>query len=291
MDGMTIELSVPDVDELTAAALALREWQHDGSPVQLHPGDLGWHWRFGAERTIAIVRTWLRDGEVLALGMADGVGLVRMAIAPSAQGDEELARQLVADLTRPERGVLPHGEASVEARAGELFRSLLVEAGWVEGESWTPLERDLAEPVEDCGIRIEVVQPGRTASRVEVQRAAFETSTFTEERWQAMAEGPLYADARCLVGYDDHDIAVAAVTVWSAGPGRPGLLEPLGVHRDHRGHGYGRAISVAAAAALRELGASTATVCTPSANLGGVATYRAAGFQQGPDARDLRRDA
>jgi ribosomal protein S18 acetylase RimI-like enzyme len=77
--------------------------------------------------------------------------------------------------------------------------------------------------------------------------------------------------------------------VWSAGQGRPGLLEPLGVHRDHRRHGYGRAISVAAAAALQELGSSTATVCTPSANVGAVATYQAAGFLPRPPARDLTR--
>jgi ribosomal protein S18 acetylase RimI-like enzyme len=65
----------------------------------------------------------------------------------------------------------------------------------------------------------------------------------------------------------------------------------MGVHREHRGHGYGRAISVAAAAALQELGSSSAIVCTPSANVGGVATYKSAGFQQLPEVRDLYRAA
>ena len=63
----------------------------------------------------------------------------------------------------------------------------------------------------------------------------------------------------------------------------------MGVHREHRGHGYGTAITVAAAAALRKLGSSSAIVCTPSANVGAVATYRSAGFQQLPEVRDLRR--
>jgi len=58
------------------------------------------------------------------------------------------------------------------------------------------------------------------------------------------------------------------VTVWSAGPGKPGLLEPMGVHQEHRGHGYGKAITVAAAASLQELG-----------------------FQQLPEIRGQRRDA
>jgi hypothetical protein len=53
--------------------------------------------------------------------------------------------------------------------------------------------------------------------RARVQRAAFVGSTFTDQRWHAMAAGAPYADARCLVAYDDRDTAVAAVTVWSAG--------------------------------------------------------------------------
>ncbi|MGZ4600063.1 MAG: GNAT family N-acetyltransferase [Oryzihumus sp.] len=288
---MSIVLSKPGVDGFSEVVRALREWQHDGAPVQLHPGDLGWNWRFGAEATVAAVRTWSRDGQVLAVGLMDSPELIRLAIAPEAQRDEELAQQLVADVSQPERGVLPQGDVDVEARCGALFRELLLDAGWVAGEPWTPLRRDLSQPVEDCGLRIEVTGPEQAHARAAVQRAAFERSTFTEERWQTMAAGSLYADARCLVAYDGEDTAVAAVTVWSAGPGRPGLLEPMGVHPDHRGHGYGTAITVAAAAALRELGSSSATVCTPSANVGAVATYTSAGFQQLPDVPDLHRSA
>ena len=196
---------------------------------------------------------------------------------------------MVADVTRPERGVLPQGSVAIEARFGAVFRGLLLDEGWIADEPWTPLHRDLAEPVEDCGVRIEVIGPERAGVRAALQRAAFDRSTFTDERWHAMAAGSPYADARCLVAYDDQDTAVATVTVWSAGPGRPGLLEPMGVHREHRGHGYGRAITVAAAVALRELGSSSATVCTRSANVAAVGTYRSAGFRQLPDVPDLRR--
>ncbi len=104
-----------------------------------------------------------------------------------------------------------------------------------------------------------------------------------------MATASPYRRARCLVAYDSNEAAVAAVTVWSAGPGRPGLLEPLGVHRDHRGHGFGTAISLAAAAALQEMGASSATVCTPTSNVGAVATYASAGFRRLPPVTDFRR--
>jgi ribosomal protein S18 acetylase RimI-like enzyme len=287
---MAIVLGKPGVDGLSEAVDVLREWQYDGAPMQLHPGDLGWFWRFGAEATAAAVRTWTRDRQVLAVGLLDGPGLLRLTIAPDAQREEELAQQLVADVTDPKRGVLTEGKVNVEAPTGALIQDLLFEVGWDTDDPWTPLRRGLTEPVEDPGVRTEVVGPEQAHGRTAVQRASFERSTFTDERWHAMAAGLPYADARCLLAYDDQGNAVAAVTVWPAGPGKPGLLEPMGVHRDHRGHGYGKTITLAAAAALQELGSSSAIVCTPSANVGAVATYKSAGFQQLPEVRDHYRD-
>jgi ribosomal protein S18 acetylase RimI-like enzyme len=286
---MAIALATPEVDQLRAAVAALREWQYEGAPMQLHPGDLGWFWRFGAEATAAAVRTWKRDGQVLAVGLLDGPNLLRLTIAPDARRDEELAQQLVDDLIEPQRGVLPEGKVSVETPLGALVKDLLSETGWNAGEPWTPLRGDLAEPVQDPGVRIEAIGPEQAHVRAAVQRASFANSSFTDERWHAMAAGSPYADARCLVAYDGRGNAVAAVTVWSAGAAKPGLIEPLGVHRGHRGHGYGTAITVAAAVALQELGSSSAIVCTPSANVGGVATYQSAGFRALPEVRDQHR--
>lgn len=286
----SIELNVPDVGELDEIVNAMREWQTDGLPVQLHPGDLGWNWQHGPEALAAVLRTWRHNRAVLAVGLLDSPQLIRMAIAPGYEDDATLAHQLLGDL-HPDRGVLPRGEVRVEARFGETLRSLLREVGWVPDEPWTPLQRDLTAPVEDCGLRVEVVGPELADVRVAVQRAAFANSTFSRERWNAMAAGVPYESAQCLLAYDNDDTAVAVATVWSAGPGKPGLLEPVGVHHEHRGRGYGTAISIGAAAALRTLGSSYATVCTPSANVGAVATYVAAGFQQLPEVPDLRRIA
>ncbi|MDV5149683.1 GNAT family N-acetyltransferase [Streptomyces sp. SBC-4] len=288
---MAIVGDKPGVDGLGEALDALREWQDEGAPAQLHPGDLGWFWRSGAEATAAAVRTWSRDGRILAVGLLDGPGLLRLTIAPDARRDEELARRLVDDVAEPERGVLPGGKASIEAPRGALVQDLLAGAGWNTDEPWTPLRRDLTEPVDDPGVRIEVAGPERARAFAAVHRSAFDGSSFTEERWHAMAAGSPYADARCLIAYDDQGDAVATVAVWSAGPGKPGLLEPVGVHRDHRRRGHGRAISLAAAAALRELGSSSALVCTPSSNVGAVATYESAGFRRRRQVRDLSRDA
>ncbi|MEU3935538.1 GNAT family N-acetyltransferase [Streptomyces sp. NPDC029044] len=288
---MTIEVGIPGTGGLGEAVDVLRQWQDDGAPTQLHPGDVGWFWRFGAGATAAALRTWSRAGRILAVGLLDGPELLRLTTAPDVRQDEELARHLVADLTEPERGVLKEGEAYVEAPDGSPVQELLCQEGWSIDAPWTPLRRDLTEPVEEPGVRIEVIGPEQAYVRAAVQRASFDRSTFTEDHWHAMAAGVPYADARCLVAYDGRGDAVATVTVWSAGPGKPGVLEPMGVHRDHRGQGHGKAITVAAAAALRELGSSSALVCTPSSNAAAVATYRAAGFASLPEVRDRRRDA
>jgi GNAT superfamily N-acetyltransferase len=292
---MSITLQSGTTVLLDEAVDAVASWQQDGVPVQLHPGDFGWNWSFGSEALAREVRVWRREGQILAAGMVDHKdGLIRMAISPSVDTDEAFAAQLLADLSDPGRGVLPADRGTVEARFGAAFRELLHRSGWVADEPWTPLRRDLTTPVADCSLRIEVLDADHVEDRilldrVAVGRASFPGSTFTVERWRAMAASSAYRRARCLVAYDHDGTAVAATTVWSAGRGRPGLIEPLGAHRDHRGRGHGRAISVAAAAALQQLGSSSATVCTPSGNVGGVAAYTSAGFERLPDVTDFRR--
>ncbi len=290
---MVISLEKPGPDGLTEAVEALREWQSEGVAWQLHPGDLGWYWRKGTAATAEAVRIWRRDGRILAVGFLDGADLLRLTTAPDVRRDEELARRVAEDVAAPERGVLPAGQVSVEAPMDALLQDVLPGHGWHadEEEPWTPLSLDLTEPVKAPDLRIETVGPDLAAAWADVIGAAFGGSTFTAETWRTMAAAAPYADARCLLGFDDRGDAVAAVAVWSAGPGKPGLLEPMGVHRDRRGHGYGRAITVAAAAALQELGSSSAAVNTPSSNVGAVTTYKSGGFRPWPETRDLTRDA
>src|SRR5690348_5019280 len=109
---MAVVVAAPGVGGLGEVVGVLREWQLDGAPVQLHPGDLGWFWRFGAEATAAAVRTWRREGRVLAVGLLDGRDLLRLTVAPDVRQDDELARVLVEDVTRPDRGVLGDGRVA-----------------------------------------------------------------------------------------------------------------------------------------------------------------------------------
>jgi ribosomal protein S18 acetylase RimI-like enzyme len=286
-----VVVATPPPERLADVVAAMREWQHDGPPVPLHPGDLGWQHRQGPVATAAALRTWTRDGRLLAVGLVDSPEVLRLAVDPAVQDDDAFCRDLVGTLTGRDADVLVRDDARVEVRFGGALRGLLVEAGWSDDEPWTPLRLDLAEPVPDPGCRVDVVGPDLAGERVAVHRSTWPASTFTEDGWHAMAAGPAHAHARCLLVRDDEGRSVAATTVWSAGPGRPGLIEPLGVRAEHRGRGHGRAVTLAAAAALRELGASSVTVCTPSANTVGVAAYLSAGFERLPDTPDLRRPA
>jgi hypothetical protein len=102
---MSIEVGTPTVHELDAAVAALREWQSDAAPFQLHPGDVGWFWRAGEDATAAALPTWTSDGRIVAVGLLDGVDLLRLTLAPDAYQDEKLATTLVADVGAPDRGV------------------------------------------------------------------------------------------------------------------------------------------------------------------------------------------
>jgi ribosomal protein S18 acetylase RimI-like enzyme len=288
---MRILLSTPTVDGVHEAMAALREWQHDDAPMQLHSGDIGWSHRFGTAETAALVRTWSRDGRILAVGILDSPTVVRMTVAPDAFHDADLARRLVEDFSLPERGVLPEGTVSIEAPQGLLMHVLLSEEGcWGVDEPWTPLFRDLTEAVEaDPGVQIKEIGPETAQDFADVLRSAFNTTRPTREYRLKMSAAPFFAEARCLGAYDEQGNPAAVVTVWSAGPGKPGLVEPMGVHADHRGRGYGRAITVAGAGALRELGSSSVRVCATSSNVGAVATYKSAGFAAQPEIADRIR--
>lgn len=289
---MATDLNTPEVTELDQVVSALRRWQREDAPIQLHPGDLGWRWRFGAELLAGSVRTWSRDGEILAAGFLDSPDVFRMTVAPEVWREGQLAGEMVAHLADPEAGVLPVGRVSVEVPDGTRIQELLSEGAWSMGESWSPLRLDLTAPVVASSLRVEmVVSAEHVAECTAVHRSAWGSEGFTDETWRTMAAGSPYADARCLLARDDRGLAVATVTVWSAGPGKPGLVEPLGVHTDHRRRGYGAASCVAGAAELQKLGSSSALVCTPTSLHSAVTTYEAAGFTRGSERLDRTRGA
>lgn len=282
-------LITPGVESLAEIVEEMRTWSFEPDQASLHVGDLGWNQQFGSSALAAALRVWRLDNRLAAVGLLDEPELLRLTVAPERRHDEDFILQLVADLTAADGRVLPVGEVALEARFEGPLHDLLLAQGWDYDDPWTPLVRDLSSDVPEHHLRIEDVDPDRLDDRLAVHHSAFDRNTFTGERWHAITQGPAYANARSLVGYDDRNNAVAMVTVWATGSGGPGELEPMGVHRDHQGRGHGRAICLAAAAALQEMGASHAFVSTPSSNVSAVATYRAAGYEEKSQVRDLRR--
>lgn len=171
---VTIAMSTPGVQDLEQVADVLSGWQYDAGPLHLPPGDPGWHSLRGAATTAGSLRVWSREGKVLTIGPLDGPdGLLRMAVDPDVRREEELSRQLVADVQDPQPGLLAGGDAIVEARGAKRFAELLAQAGWRPDEPWTPLHRDLSsavdqDPIVRTGLRIDTIGPDRVDSWVAV---------------------------------------------------------------------------------------------------------------------------
>jgi ribosomal protein S18 acetylase RimI-like enzyme len=133
------------------------------------------------------------------------------------------------------------------------------------------------------------VEPAAGVEPRRAGRSAFPASTFTVARWQTMRRSPAGGLAVEALVRTPAGEPAAAATGWFAGVGRCGLLEPVGTHLDHRGHGYGRDAVLGACAALAERGASAVAVVAPSTNVAAVALYRSAGFTVVRETRDWIR--
>lgn len=294
---MTFQMRRPEVDELESVRDVLGRWQVDEGPLHLHPGDLGWFALRGAPATADAVRVWFEDERAVAISLLDGAQLLRFAMDPTRRQDDLLAQRIAADVADPDLGVLEAGAATIEARGASALGTTLAGLGWSPDEPWTPLHRDLSDPVDVSGLRVESIEADDTEDWVRVHWSAFRGTPIPDERqrnfvdgWQAVAKTPFYASARVLSAHDAGGQAVAVAAVWTAGAGRPGLIEPMGVHQEHRGRGYGTVITKAAGAALREMGSSSAIVCAEASNMGAVSTYVAAGFAAHPNVRDYARE-
>ena len=296
---MGVVLRTPGVDELGEICRVLGEWQHDGGPLHLHPGDLGWYSLRGPAATAAATRVWSQGDTILAIALLDGPELLRFAIGPTRRQDSTLARRIVGDVNNPTAGIFNAGAAIVEARGAVALIEQLAQNDWSPDEPWTPLHHDMAATPKASGFYIETVEPSHTAEWAAVHRSAFRGAPLPDEGiqrfvdgWRLAAESPFLDLGRILsLRCTDGHVVVAVAAVWSAGSGRPGLIEPLAVHQEHRGRGYGTAMTSAAVDQLRQMGSSSAVVCAETSNTGAVATYLAAGFTAQPEVTDWHRSA
>lgn len=299
--AVTVSYAIPTATQLSSLARRLSMWQADPWVGHLHPGDLGWHSSVGVDQMTRDLRVWERNGVPVAIGMLDGSDVLRLAVDPKVTQDHALAERIAADLNRPGTDLFTGTEAVVEARGAVALRRALISAAWVEDEPWTPMTLALDSTL-DLGrldhTHLRVVNVGSEAAGdwTGVHWSSFKGTPFDEEsrarfvdRWTQIMTGPFADNAHSLIGYDATGSPVAITTVWTAGPGRPGLVEPMGVHRVHHGRGYGVAITLAGARALREHGASSAVVVAENSNPAAIGTYRSAGFVTDGPITDLKR--
>jgi GNAT superfamily N-acetyltransferase len=265
-------------EEASVATEALDSWlaptTYGGN---LQSGDIGWLLRLDDESIDGTLHIVADGGESVAVLMADGP-VARPALRPDRLHDLSLALILL-ELTET---LMPNGEAFTEAPSGSTYRTVLSSAGWViDPDPWVILYRPLTgadgEYVDEQATTL--TSDEDIADRVAVQRSAFEKSTFTVARWHQMAAGPTYDPGLEWLRRTRDGEPAAGATGWSAGPGKCGMLEPVGTHPDHRREGHGVAVSRAAIAALARAGASGVTVHTPADNAAAVAAYRACGLR------------
>ena len=302
MGQVNIVAATPGIEDLPRLLEVLSSWQIDPWVGHLHPGDIGWHSMVGTDRLMSDLRLWGSTGaDPLAIAMVDGE-VIRFAMDPGAVDDPSLAAVIARDLTHPETGIAREQGAVIEARGARALRSHLLEDGWGEDDPWTPLSLDLAAAQlpptdgEAAPLRVHPAQPEDARAWTAVHWSAFrgvdldeETHQVFTERWATMCTGPLAAFGHHLMGHDRRGAPAAVLSVWSAGAGRPALIEPLGVHRGHQGSGHGLAITTAAARHLHLQGASSAVVVAENSNEAAMRTYRAAGFTAHEAVRDLTR--
>lgn len=304
-DGAPLQLHPGDLgwyaaNGLPATARATRIWEQDGAPVGIGlldgPDLLRLALAPGAETDATLARRISSDladpthcifDEGPGAVEARGAGALTSTLAADGWEEGELWTPLRLDL-----GPMP------------AMSDALASADVVDPQSAPDFSEDEpsagadgpspSAPTPSAPIPSARLSPVEEWARVHV--AAFREHEPAPDElrrrargWVAMAATPLASSSLTLLGRDDDDAAVAIATVWSAGPGRPGLLEPVAVHPDHRGKGFGRGITLSAVHALRAMGASSALVCTPSSRGGAVATYRAAGFVADDEVHDMQR--
>ncbi len=281
----------------TPLVAALAAWEPFGGHVAgLHAGDVGWHLRLPDDHVEGRLHGWWRDDRLVAVALVDGV-IARPRLAPDCLGDREVC-EAVAGLV----DAMPGDEAWTDAAPGSLLRTLLVARGWdLDRDVWVSLHLsfsagwdELAPGVLRAAAAVEGVAP--TASdqdvhdRVSVQPLAFTHSTPAVDGWHRMAAGTGFDPALDLLARDSDGRPVAAATAWSSGRDKCGILEPVGTHREHRDHGHGRRVVLAAIDALHRAGASGVALSTPGRNQPGIAMFRSCGLRPVESLQALTRE-
>lgn len=276
MVGERYTMHVPKIGEVDAFGMALSQWDaNDRLGTGLRAGDYGWMRRNGDAWMQEQTRIWVDEaGTIVAGGLREGEGLW-VQIDPAHLCDVQLAEAMVDQ-------IIEAGFEDVSGPAApSALRAALAGRGGAVGPDllphlWRPLTD--ADLVEVPGV-VTTTTDDLVAKRIAVQRAAFEGSTFTREKWDAMAATRLFRPELDLIALNERDQGVSALTAWLSGPGACGVVEPMGTHRDHWRQGHGLRVLRGCFAALRREGAASVRVFTAPGNEAALAAYQRAGFR------------
>jgi GNAT superfamily N-acetyltransferase len=112
----------------------------------------------------------------------------------------------------------------------------------------------------------------------EVHKASFGVA-WTPELYRQVMESPGYAPDRELVIQSPDGALVAFTVIWFDHLNRTGLFEPVGTHKDHRRHGFGRGIMMYGMRQMAAAGMEFATVAHFGHNEAARGLYQACGFK------------
>jgi len=270
------EFSVPAAIQIQEIDATLRNWEgRGGIGCGFQSGDLGWMLRHGREETAKMLSVWRSPrGDIGAVAIAEGSDGIWLQISLELLRDGDLAGSIADDIER--LGLKSVACASIPAA---IRRELGVRLFAIDQDPWLHLWRPLVdEDIQEIPGVVSTATEALIEIRVAVQRAAFERSTFTREKWSQMAEGPSFRSEFDLIALNDEGVGVSAVTVWLPGTGTCGVVEPMGTSREYQRQGHGRRVLLGAFSALRKNGASSVRVTPPQSNEAAVATYLSVGF-------------
>ena len=256
---------------------AMGRWDRDGLYVTgLSAGDVGWQLRVADDVLDGTVHGWWQGGELVAAALLELGWSARPRLAPGHLRSLEVAEAVLDEVE-----AMTGDQVWCDADHGSALRHALLQRDWeADPDLWVGLHRDLRGRAPAYRLP-EGIVVGRgvddVAGRVLVQREGFEGSTFDEPSWHRMSQGPVFRPELDLVLTGD-GVPTAGATAWLPPGGGTAVLEPVAVHRDHRGRGLGRAVVEAAVEACRTAGATGVSVCTPASNTAAVAAYSSAGF-------------
>lgn len=243
----------------------VRLWELGGDTVAYAwlspPSELDWHQRadlpgLARERIVADAVDWASAG-------------ARAAASPGAADVPDQLAVWAVDADTGLVRVLEHlGFAAAQQPGLTHWYRHLVDAP------------PLPDPALPSGYRLRTVRwPDDIADRVDVHRAAFAPSKMTVEKYERLANMPHYAPARdVVVEAPDGSLAAFAIA-WLDPIGGIGELEPVGTHPAHRRRGLARAVTLAALAMLRAVGAQDVLVFSRPTNGASEALYAAVGFE------------